>query len=94
MAKPDNTNRKNVDDKNEENTMSDTECQIRAAEKGFDDVGAHRCNEHGDVGPEGEKSGDWIKKQRQQCGSSRPAGESYRTLDDTKTDKPTVKKDE
>ncbi|MBX3073908.1 hypothetical protein KF707_21290 [Candidatus Obscuribacterales bacterium] len=95
MAKSDATNRKNVKDKNEENSMTDEECAIRATEKGFGKVGAHRCDEHGDVGPEGEKSGKWIEKQNiEEMGPNRPAGKSYRTLEDGKSGKPIVEKDD
>lgn len=76
-------NRKNVENPNEENTLSTDECKLRAGEKGFGDVGAHRCNEEGDVGPERKRSKDWIEKQHESVGATNePAGEGYRTQTD------------
>lgn len=74
--KTDATNKKNVNDGDEANTMSDEQCKILANEKGS--AAAHRCDQSGEVGDEQEKSGDWIKKQNETVVQDSPSGDDYR----------------
>jgi hypothetical protein len=81
-AKGDSTNKKNVQDPNEENTMSDEQCEMLATEKGFGEAGAHRCHQGGKPGNEQAESGEWIEKQNKSKGPSRPSGNDYRLIKD------------
>lgn len=79
ISKGNSTNKKNVENPNEENTMTDEQCKVLAEEKGCEDF-AHRCDQSGKPGNELEESGDWIEKQNKSKGPSKPAGKDYRLI--------------